>query len=348
LVLEELQVVIMEDLRVVDVSPASTTEYSPKGAETPVQTASTRGNTTRICKQCGGRHLPSECSKVGTVIIPMGYCCPTAAFVKQCGLRFTAMPLDWSKTTLPMWQHIFADGCAMLADSTQIIHNEKGRPFHKIYREPQFPRACCLEHGYDAPSWARRCNRFKQLLLNGHASRLGIHIDYENTTTQLAKSDSQSCSPCSLDVIVSQAAELMRTADDLGMYSFHLVAVFMISQESSSADATRIQIEPFARKTSDGYGQCDAFVDVESLDEQVDEHCAMTNTRVQASDLRGCFARVCPHERATVVRYIVPHTIRNAKGYPLLGNCSALIHEDSARLHAILSMLYPTFFLDKL
>merc|ERR1712151_11163 len=106
----------------------------------------------------------------------------------------------------------------MGADTAQIGHNEKGRPFHKVYQEPRFDRVLCLEHGFDAASWTRRCTRFKQLLSNADALRLGVHIDYEIAGA------------CNLVNLTLQAAELMRAADNLGMHSFHLVAILMVSR----------------------------------------------------------------------------------------------------------------------
>jgi len=227
-----------------------------------------------------------------------------------------------------------------LEDPTNIHHNARGRPYHAIYREPAFPGVVCLEHGYDASSWARRCARFRKLLSNSDAQRLGLHIDYERSPSSQSTSDPANLSVgsdaanCRLQLLVNQSVELMRMADSINISSFHLVAILMVFPQSCSAGLEEVMI-PSA--------------------EQGDHVCELSNAcsmRLEALDENfpggiqngRCFARVRPHPRATVLRYVVPHAIKNGKGYPLLGNCSAMLPHDALRFRAMLCHLFPDFF----
>ena len=50
------------------------------------------------------------------VVVPIGHLCPTAGLLRQLGLRRLAMPLDWSRSTLALWQHALSDDLRTLED----------------------------------------------------------------------------------------------------------------------------------------------------------------------------------------------------------------------------------------
>ena len=88
------------------------------------------------CKHCGASHLHSQCRERHTLppsFIPIGYCCPTASLLKSMGVRRSATPLDWSKSTLAMWEHVLRDGGRALEDPACVHCDDTGQASHSIY-----------------------------------------------------------------------------------------------------------------------------------------------------------------------------------------------------------------------
>ena len=265
------------------------------------------------CKHCGENHLHSHCRRKQSapVVIPIGYCCPTAEFIKMTGMRRLATPLDWCKATLPAWVHILGDSGKCLAHPSQVmVEPDASKPWHKLYSEEHFPRTQLWVHGHDADVWARRCERLHELLHDtGEQSQvLGLHIDFENSEDGAGGIDR-------LDAFALDATALGAAADCLAGASMHVVAILFVRCGGASAKQAdvatiaterRLPLEP----TSTGTG----------------------------------FTVARPRDNVTIVRYVVPHDTRNGAGNPLPKGQNALLADDAANLHDLLQGLFPERF----
>ena len=315
------------------------------------------------CKHCGDNHLHSQCRrrKAEHLVIPIGYCCPTAEFLKFSGVRRCAAPLDWCKTTLPLWQHIINDKGQALSDEAQAVTSEDGEgkvTRHKTYNGELYPRVQLWLHGYDPPTWARRCERLRELLHDAPAGGecaqvLALHIDFEvrnancssvssgvansvssgmtNSSREelqssegqepvdVSQSPGQSPRQSRLDAFVQEAVELGATAGRATAGAhLHVVAVLFVPSASESA------------------AQCDVAAG------RGGERLALESA--VAGDGSGCFARCACSPNVTVLRYVLPHERRNGAGNPLPKGQNSLLPDDAERLQAVLRALFPLHF----
>jgi hypothetical protein len=284
------------------------------------------------CRFCGGGHLHSVC-RVEHFVLPLGYCCPTAALIKAAGARRAAAPLDWSRTTLAMWAHVLADGGEALASPAHVARDARGRPSHAVYREPAFARAECWVHGLDAESWARRCARLRVLLHDGAEGRprmsvLGLHVDFEAAPSADPRHRPYFAADEAprLAVFAADAARLGAAVDGLAGCDMRLVAILCVPAGSASAT-------PGAWAAA-----CGGSAAPEQIAFEVD---APGGAREPAS---ACFSCARPRPNVTVLRYVLPHSARNRFGNPLPSDQHALLPEDACRVHALLRALYDEFF----
>mmetsp|Transcript_74345 Transcript_74345/g.124067 ORF Transcript_74345/g.124067 Transcript_74345/m.124067 type:complete len:437 (+) Transcript_74345:62-1372(+) len=264
------------------------------------------------------------------VIVPMGHFCPTAGFLKQLGLRRMATPLDWCRSTLSLWQHALVDNLNELENENHVRCSPLGRTYHALYDSDTFPKSTLWEHGYDAASFHRRCRRLRQVMHSDLCEKLGLHIAFElppldALTKEIRTKALDSRRPgepawalshsTSLQEVVTDAIALMQSIERIGnVHKFQLLAVLFCFRESESERLTRVQ------------GVCDEM----ELKPALSVGC-------------DCFARIDPLPNVTVLRYTVPHHLKNGEGLPLPPDGSELLPNDARRLHAVLKTLYPGF-----
>ena len=328
------------------------------------------------CKHCGENHLHSQCRRMKgqSCVIPIGYCCPTAEFLKTAGVRRTATPLDWSKSTVDMWAHMLGDGGQALADGEQVAtHQQSGKAYHRTYCGPLFQRAECWLHGHDPPTWARRCERLRELLHEvpaGGASRtkvLALHIDFENATDA---AEAEGAGLGRLESFSSDLVALGIAADALAGANLHICAVLFVPLDGCSAAKTDVatgeaeppeppeqpeppaqlelpaqleppeppaELEPPAQLEPPGHpGQ-------EGQGSQGGARRLLL-TPIGDGEQFASFACVRPRPNVTLLRYVVPHSIRNGAGNPLPKGQNALLAEDAERVHAVLRWMFPEHF----
>jgi hypothetical protein len=324
------------------------------------------------CKHCGENHLHSTCrrKKKPSVVIPVGYCCPTAEFLKMMGVRRLATPLDWCRSTQSMWVHVLQDGGHALTDQVHLCHDasDGDKPYHGLYSEPtlggSYPRVQLWLHGYDRATWMRRCERMRELLhdappmadapsledapppalaqesraarVESRTPTLGLHLDFENEHEELASATSAGSR---LDRFTAEAIALGDAADSLAGACFIVVAVLFVSRHRSSA--TQVDV-------LGAHADTDAPAPEAEIPETkipVASSSPVSRVPLVAIDgADGCFACARPKPNVTVLRYVVPHAIRNGAGNPLPKGQNALLEQDAERLHAVLRSLFPDFF----
>ena len=288
------------------------------------------------CKHCGESHLHSQCRRraAAHLVIPIGYCCPTAEFLKFAGVRRCAAPLDWCKSTLPLWQHVISDRGQALADEAQAVPSEDGKMRHATYNDEVYPRVQLWLHGFDPPTWARRCERLRELMHDAPraggecAQVLALHIDFEASSSSGGGGSSSASivQPLQsrLDAFATEAAQLGAAAEGATAgASLHVVACLFVQSASESA----AQSDVAAPLSAAGGGG---------------ERLAMESGL--AGDDSGCFARVRPRPNVTVLRYVLPHERRNGAGNPLPKGQNSLLPDDAERLAAVLRALFPQHF----
>ena len=268
------------------------------------------------------------------MVIPMGYCCPTAEFLKMTGVRRLATPLDWCKSTLSMWQHVLSDGGNALMDESLVRHNAANKPYHATYCGAElggaYTRTQLWLHGHDRPTWARRCERLRELLHDatppneeGEPSRddvrtptLAVHVDFENISVEPAAASTTG----RLDECATEAAALSEAAQALAGAKLHIVAILFVTIGTPSA----LQADVTAGVTAG-----DGLVRI---------------PLEPAAGGDGSFAIARLRSNVTLLRYVVPHGIRNGAGNPLPKGQNALLEEDATRLHAVVQAVFPDFF----
>ena len=254
----------------------------------------------------------------------MGHCCPTASLLKDIGLRHYALPLDGCRATLAVWQHIVSDHLRALRDPANVCHADSGRPYHALYSPTTFSKSDLWEHGHDASTWERRCDRLHELL-QSEVSKLGVHIAFEAAPS--------ACQHFSMrfQEVVFDACALIDTWDELlGSASFRLVAIVFCERGSESGRLSSVCVDPPAMDRA----YRGEWVTLSPLQCDENDDCAP-------------FAIVTPRPRVTVIRYNVPHDERNREGNALPEDQAALLPADARRIVCMLRGLFPEYFLGK-
>ena len=164
---------------------------------------------------------------------------------------------------------------------------------------------------------------------------LGLHLDFENEHEELASATS---SGSRLDQFAAEAIALGDAADSLAGASFVVVAVLFVSRLGSSAT----QADVLGAHAGTGAPVPEAERPEAEIPAASSSPVRVPLVAIDGAD--GCFACARPKRNVAVLRYVVPHAIRNGAGNPLPKGQNALLDQDAERLHAVLRSLFPDYF----
>jgi len=107
------------------------------------------------------------------ILVPMGHYCLTAGFLRRSRWRKHAFPLDWSRNSFQVWDHMLCDDFQTLLCSKKQM-DDRAHPYDSMFKDVHL---FMHQGGWATQDVMRRTDRLRKILGQGNAFGLAIYFE---------------------------------------------------------------------------------------------------------------------------------------------------------------------------